>query len=154
MPLNANISGQSKLRRDKETKYLTEHKAKHIYKKVELGSVINIDTIKQEMEPDVDRLDDTSGDVNPYHDVIVNNAERQDTILPEMEQWSMLSNIVYYIQYDRYPKNLHNLDIKAVDWRSYKKRHNTEEERQLLESDFGNMPGKLKGEYLDMYEHY
>ena len=46
--LNANISGQSKSKKDKETKYLTEDQAKHIYKKVESGSVINIDTIKQE----------------------------------------------------------------------------------------------------------
>ena len=30
--------------------------------------------------------------------------------------------------------------------------HNKEEEKQLLELDFGNMSEKLKGEYLDMYE--
>ena len=34
--------------------------------KVESGNVINIDTIKQEMEQDLDRLDDTSRDINPY----------------------------------------------------------------------------------------
>ena len=31
----------------------------------------------------------------------------------QMEQWSVLSNIVNYIQYDRHPKNFHNLDIKT-----------------------------------------
>ena len=50
------------------------------------------------------------------------------------------------------PKNFHNLDIKAVDKRSYKKKHNKKEERQMLELDFGNTPEKLKEEYLNMYE--
>ena len=63
-----------------------------------------------------------------------------------------INNIVNYIQYDRHPKNFYNLDIKAVDKRSHKRRHNKEEERQMLVLDFGDMPEKLKGEYLDMYE--
>ena len=69
-----------------------------------------------------------------------------------MEQWSILGNVVNYIQYDRYPKNYHNLDIKAVDQKRYKKKFNKEEERQMLELDFGNTPEKLKEEYLDMYK--
>ena len=48
--------------------------ARHIYEKVELGSVINIDTIKQEMDQDVDRIDDTIGEINPYHEIIVNKS--------------------------------------------------------------------------------
>ena len=63
------------------------------------------------MEQDLDRLDDTSGDINPYCDIIVNNAERKEAILSQMEQWSILSNTVIYIQYGRYPKHFHNLDI-------------------------------------------
>ena len=77
----------------------------------------------------LDRLDDTSGDINLYWELIVNNAEKVDTILSETEQWSVLSNVVNYIRYDRHPKNFHNLDVKAVNQRSYKRRHNTEEER-------------------------
>ena len=80
MPLNGNISGQSKSIRDKETKYVTEDQAKHIYKKVELGSLINIDTIKQKMEQDLSRLGDTNGNINPYWELIVNNTEKVDTI--------------------------------------------------------------------------
>ena len=64
MHLDTNIGGQSKPIKDKETKYLTKDKAKHIYKKVESGNVINISTIKQETDQDqeLNRLDDTSGD--------------------------------------------------------------------------------------------
>ena len=105
MPLNTNISGQSKPTKDKETNCLIQGQAKHIYKKVESGSIINSDTIKQEMEHDLNRLDNTSSDITSYHDIIVKNTKRHDTILSQMEQWSILSNIVNYIQYDRYPKN-------------------------------------------------
>ena len=32
-----------------------------------------------------------------------------------MEQWPILSNVGNYIQYDRHPKNFHNLNIRAVN---------------------------------------
>ena len=32
-----------------------------------------------------------------------------------MEQWSVLSNVVNYVHYDRHPKNFYNLDIKNID---------------------------------------
>ena len=33
----------------------------------------------------------------------------------------------------------------------HKRKSNIEEERQMLELDFGDMPDKLKEEYLDIY---
>ena len=69
-----------------------------------------------------------------------------------MEEWSILSNAVNYAQYNRHPKHFYDLDIKAVDMKRHKKRHYKEEERQMLELDFGDTPEKIKGEYLDMYE--
>ena len=104
------------------------------------------------MEQDIHRMDDTSGDINPYCKIIVNKAERDNIILSQMKQLSILSNVVNYIKYDRHPKNFYNLDIKAIDQKSHKKIHNKAEKRQMLELDFGNTPEKLKGEYLDMYE--
>ena len=53
--------------------------------------------------------------------------------------------MVNYIQYDRHPKNFYNLNIKAVEQRCHKKSHNKEEERQMLDLDFGDTPEKLKG---------
>ena len=63
-----------------------------------------------------------------------------------MKQWSILSNIVNYKQYDRHPKNFYNLNIRAVIKGHYKRRPNTEEERKMLELDFGDMSKKLKEE--------
>ena len=87
LPLNANFDGQRKHIKGKETKYLTEDQAKHIYiyRKVELGSVINIDMIKQEMEQDLDRLDDISGEMNPHHEIIL---KRQKGILQSYHKWN------------------------------------------------------------------
>ena len=69
-----------------------------------------------------------------------------------MEQWSILSNTVNYIQYDKHARNFHNLNIRAVNKEKYKRNSNTEdEERHMLELDFGDAPEKLKEEYLDVY---
>ena len=53
-----------------ENKYLTEEQARHVYKKVESGNIININALKQETELDqeLNRLDDTSRDINPYRE--------------------------------------------------------------------------------------
>ena len=69
-----------------------------------------------------------------------------------MEQWSILSTVVNYAQYNIHPKYFYNLDIRAVDQNRHKKLYNIEVERQILKLDFGNTPQKLKGEYLDTYE--
>ena len=71
-----------------------------------------------------------------------------------MEQWSILSNVVNYVQYDRHLRNYYDLDIKAIDQKSHKKIYDKskEEETQILELDFGDTPEKLRGDYLDMYE--
>ena len=50
----------------------------------------------------------------------VNKAERDNTILSQIEQWSILCNVVNYIKFDRHPKNFYNLDIKAVDQKNHK----------------------------------
>ena len=58
------------------------------------------------MDQDIDKIDDTNGKINPYHEIIVNKAERDNTILLQMEQWSILSNVVNYIQYKGHTKTL------------------------------------------------
>ena len=51
------------------------------------------------MDQDVDKIDDTNGKINPYCEIIVNKAERDNTIISQMEQWLILSNVINYIQY-------------------------------------------------------
>ena len=68
-----------------------------------------------------------------------------------MEQWSILSNTFNYIQYHKHPKNYHSLSVSVVNT-CKKTPHSEEEERDMLEVDFGHMPDILKEEYLDMYK--
>ena len=49
--------------------------AGHVYTKTESGNLINVDTIKQEIDQDVDKRDNTNGEINPYCKIIVNKAE-------------------------------------------------------------------------------
>ena len=67
-----------------------------------------------------------------------------------MEQWSILSNTLNYIQYDRHQKNYHSLGISAVN--KCGKNICTKKERDILELDFGPTPDILREECLDMCE--
>ena len=71
-----------------------------------------------------------------------------------MEKWSILSNIVNYVQYDRDHRDYHNLEVKALEQKNHMKTYERlkGEDRQVIELDFGNTPDKLKGKYLDMYD--
>ena len=114
--------------------------------------MINTETLQQELEHkrQLNKIDDTSGETNPYKELIVNNAEKIEPLLAQMEQWSILSNTLNYIQYDRHPKNYHNLGISTVN--KYKNHSDAKEERDMIELDFDLTPNILKEEYLDIYE--
>ena len=66
-----------------------------------------------------------------------------------MEQWSILSNMLNYIQYDRYPRNHHTLGISTEN--KYRNSSDAKEERDIIEWDFGPTH-ILKEEYWDINE--
>ena len=49
-----------------------------------------------------------------------------------MEQWSILSNVVNYVEYNWHPTNFDHLDIKTVDQKSHRKIYGKEEKRKIL----------------------
>ena len=123
-----------------------------IYKKVELGCLINKNTVKEELDTDAElaRMDDNNGDENPYRDLIVNNADRVEMSHSPMEQRSILSNVINYVQHSRNPLNFHfamikpaklNKTVKAKDKSEFLPKVN------LIESS-----GRSREEYLDRYE--
>ena len=150
--LAPNIGGKVINNKPKTNQYLTEEQAKHVYKKTESDGIINTDALHQEIEQErqLNRIDDTSKETNPYKKLIVNNAEKIEPLLTQMEQWSILSNTLNYIQYDRHIKNYHSLGISIVN--KCGKNPCTIEERDILELDFGHIPELLRKEYLDEYE--
>ena len=85
----------------------------------------------------LNKIADTSGEINPYQELIVNNAEKIGPLMTQMEQWSILSNILNYVQHSRFHSMNHTLDIKAVN--KYKDKPNTDD-REFKELDFGMTP--------------
>ena len=78
LPLDSKIGGQLNCDKPKVGQFLTREQANYVYKKVETGEMINTDTIQQEIEQEkqLNSMDNTNRDTNPYHELIVNNTER------------------------------------------------------------------------------
>ena len=78
---NTKIGGLVKYVKDNKNICLTNDQARHIYKKVEVEGVVNIDTIKQEIEEDKLSQDNIDKDeINPYHNVIINNIDKKNIV--------------------------------------------------------------------------
>ena len=128
---------------------------KFCIQEVELGSLINKNTIKEELDADIEleRMVDNSGDVNPYKELIVNNAGKIDSALTQMEQWSILSNIINYVHYNKNPKNFYYMTVRPAKFNKVVKNtisRNTSE--SLLEVNLVDSWDRSKEEYLDRYE--
>ena len=130
--------------------HLTRDQTRYIYKKVEMGEMIITDIIQQEIEQEkqLSKIDDMNGEVNPYRELIVNNVERAEPLMTQMEQWSILSNILYYVQHSRFNSMDHTLDVKAMNRYKIK----PDMGREFKELDFCITPQKLQEEYMDIYE--
>ena len=65
-----------------------------------------------------------------------------------MEQWSILSNLLNYVQHSKFNSMSCTLNIKPAN--RYKMKSN--EEKEFREVDFGTSSKNLQDEYLDVYE--
>ena len=99
MPLCSILGGNNKKKEVNKSdsidrNCLTSNQADYIYRTIELGSLINKNTMKEEINPDVelDKMDNISGNDNLYRELIVNNAGKMKNTLSKMEKWSILSN--------------------------------------------------------------
>ena len=128
LPLNSRIGGHDRDSHLTVGQYLTRDQARNIYKKVETGKIINVDMVKHgiEQEKQLSRIDDDSGEVNPYRGLMVNNAEKIEMQKSQVEEWSVLSNLLNYVQHSKFNTMSHSLNIKPVN--RYKVRPNEESE--------------------------
>ena len=132
LPLDSRIGGQGRCNHPTIGQFLTREQTGYIYKKIETGEIINTDMIEQEIEHKrlLDKMDDTSRETNPYKELIVNNAEKIEPLMTQMEQWSILSNVLNHVQHSRLHSMNHMFDIKAVD--KYKYKSNTDNRVQRI----------------------
>ena len=108
LPIGSKTGGGVNYIKNREAICLTEKQANHVYEKVEEGGIINVDTLKKELEQDLDREDD-----NPYKKVILNKVYKENQS-PQIEDWSIFTDQIKYIQHDQRTK--HRLDLKTVDY--------------------------------------
>ena len=101
-------------------KSLIEDQMRHIYEKADLEGVANVDTIKQEIEQEKLSGGNIDDEVNPYYETITNKVEKENVSTSHMEHWSILSNVVNYVQYDRNSKKFHELVVKALDQENHR----------------------------------
>ena len=87
LPLDSRIGGQDRYNHPTVGQFLTKEQTRYIYKKIEIGEIINTDMIEQEIEQErqLDKMDDTSGETNPYKELIANNAEKIEPLMTQME---------------------------------------------------------------------
>ena len=84
-------------------------------KKAELKGIVNVGTNKQDIEQEKLSRDNTDDEVNPYYEIITDKVEKANVSTSHMEHWSILSNVVSYVQYERNPENFDRLSVKALD---------------------------------------
>ena len=150
LPLDFRIGGQNRDSYPMVGQYLTRGQTRYIYKKVETEELINTDTVQQEIEQEeqLNKIDDDNGEINPYRKLVVTNSERTEPLMAQMEQWSILSNILNYVQHSKFNSMNHSLNVKVVN----RCKVRLELEREYKELDFCPIPQKLQEEYLDIYD--
>ena len=93
-------------------------------------------------------MHDDNGEVNPYRELVVNNAEKIEMQKTQMEQWSILSNSLNYVQHSKFNSMDHSLNVKPVN--SCKVKPN--KEKEFREVDFATNLQNLQAKYLDVYK--
>ena len=124
---------------------LTEKQANHVYKKVEEDGIINVYTLKKELEQDLDREDD-----NPNKRVVLNKVYREEG-KTQVEHWSIFTDQIKYIQHDE--RTEHRLNLNTLDYQQHKDLYcKLKREEGSSIDHFGINPETFKTKYLDLYE--
>ena len=144
MPLKDKTGGEVNYIQNKQAMCLTKRQADQVYEVIEKGDMINTKT----------RTCKTAliQDDNPYKKVVLNKVFKKEDKSPEMRNWSIFSDNVWYVQHDQaIPQNL---NIDTLDYRDHKDLYHKlrEEKKQTLDIDFDLYPDIIKLRYLDVYE--
>ena len=146
LPIDSKTGGKICYIKKKEAMCLSEKQTNYIYKKVEEGMMINIHTVKHEIEQGMDREDN-----NPYRRIILDKVYKEEDKILQMENWSIFSDNIRYGQHDE--KMPHKLDLNTLDYRQHKELYcKLKEESKTLDVDFGINPETLKSNYFHLYE--
>ena len=126
---------------------LSEKQVDSVCKIVEEGKIINVNTLKIELEQDLDREDD-----NQYKKVVLNKVYRDEDKTPQVENWSIFTDQIKYVHHDE--RAPHRLDFLLLDYQLHKELYCKlkGEEGNSIDIDFGINPDNLKMKFLVLYE--
>ena len=110
LPLKSKTGGKVTNVQNKDNICLTERQADHVYKAIEKGNMINTKTLTSETTQNEDDI--------PNKRVVLNNIYKIPESCPEMKNWSIFSDNVRYVQYDK--RTTQNLNFDTLDYRNHK----------------------------------
>ena len=141
---------------DKQRECLTEDQARHVYKMVETEKIFNIESMKQEIEDDKmirNRLkEEDSTETNLYEMAILNNVSRGDIKIEQMIHWSILSDLIKYIDRSSSSDMIPSLTVKLLDYRQHNRLYHSLKTNKDLTTDVIFEGDKVKDQYFDKYE--
>ena len=125
LPIEGKTGENMKYIKNKDATCLMEDQTRYMYTKVEHGNNLNIETMKQEIEQEkLAKLETDKENENPYPKVVLNKVYCDENKTMQMENWSILSDNVRYMQHDERSKTPHSLDINTLDYCQYKRLYN------------------------------
>ena len=89
-----------------------------------------------EQEKQLNRMDDEN-----EFSIWVNNVEKIESPMTQMEQWSILSNMLNYVQHSKFNSMNHSLNVKPVNRYKIK----PDEGKEFREVDFWYSSRKCTG---------
>ena len=123
-----------------------------------MEQIINIGTMKQEIEDDRvtgNRLKEEEEDKtepNPYQMAILNKTHRDDTRIEQIINWSILSDLIKYVDGSSCSNTIPSLTVRPLDYRKHKRLYNNLKTDENLTSDMVFQGDKVKDVYLDKYD--
>ena len=135
---------------------MTEDQARHVNKMVDINKIINIETRKQEIEDNKmtrnNLKEEDYTEANPYQMAILNEVPRDDIKTEQMIHWSILSDLIKYIDGSSCADVIPSLTMKPLDYQQHKRLYHSLKINNDLTTGVTFEGGKVSDEYFDKYE--
>ena len=91
-------------------------------------------------------------EANPYQMAILNKVSRDDIKTEQMIHWSILSDLIKYIDRSSSSDVIHSLPVKPLDYQQHKRLYHSLKTDKDLTTDVIFECDKLRDEYFDKHE--
>ena len=89
---------------------------------------------------------------NPYQMAFLNKTSRDDTKIEQMINWSILSDLIKYVNGSSCSDTIPSLTVRPLDYRKYKRLYNSLKTDEDLTSDIVLEGDRVKDMYFDKYD--